>query len=141
MIDTIAVTIAIPPEKLNAINDVVRHWLDKDVESKRQLQSILGLLLYIHKCVRPARVFLNRMLEFLRSAHGCQKILLMPYLKRDLRCFAKFLSTYNGVSLYNHQPVDLTLELDACLAGFVGRHGYHFRIVKNRVQELDCTTF
>ena len=64
MIDTVAGTIAIPQQKLDAVNDVVRLWLDKDV-SKRELQSILGLLLYIHKYVKPARVFLNRMLELL----------------------------------------------------------------------------
>ena len=73
MIDTVAGTISKPPEKLEAINDSVCLWVDKDVVSKHQLQSILGLLLYVHKCVKPARVFLNRMLELLRSAHGHQK--------------------------------------------------------------------
>ena len=118
MIDTVAGTISIPPEKLDTINDAVRHWLDKDIASKRQLQSILGLLLYVHKCVKPARVFLNRMLELLRAAQGCQKIFLTPDFKRDLRWFAKFLPRYNGVSLYNYKLVDLTLELDACLIWF-----------------------
>ena len=46
--------------------------------SRRQLQSILGLLLYVHKCVKPARIFLNRMLELLRASNGRQKILLTP---------------------------------------------------------------
>ena len=131
MIDTLAGTISIPPEKLDAINDAVHHWLDKDVASKRQLQSILGFLLYVHKCVKPARVFLNRMLELLRAAQGRQKILLTPDFKRDLRWFAKFLPRYNGVSLYDHKSVDLTLELDACLTGFGGRCGryvYHLPI-------------
>ena len=59
MIDTVTGTIAIPPEKVNAINDVVRHWLDKDITSKCQLQSILGLLLYVQKCLRPAMIFLT----------------------------------------------------------------------------------
>ena len=70
MIDTVKGIIAIPPEKLTTILTEVRHWLRCDVASKRQLQSILGLLLYFHKCIRPARVFLNRMLDLLRSAHG-----------------------------------------------------------------------
>ena len=82
MIDMVAGTISIPPEKLDAINDAVCLWLDQDVASKGQLQSILGLLLYVHKCIKPAQVFLNRMLELLRSAHGHQRILLMPDFKR-----------------------------------------------------------
>ena len=133
MIDTVTGTIAIPPEKLATILSEVRQWLHRDVASKRQLQSILGLLLYVHKCVRPARVFLNRMLDLLRSAHGRQKIFLTPEFKRDLRWFAKFLPTYNGVSLYDHKPIGATLELDACLTGFgghCGRYVYHLPIVR-----------
>ena len=103
LIDTVCGTIAIPPEKLHDVTQTVHHWLSKDVVSKRQLQSILGLLLYIHKCVKPARVFLNRMLELLRSAHIRQKISLTPDFKRDLRWFAKFLLQYNGMSLYDHK--------------------------------------
>ena len=70
LIDTVKGTIAIPPEKLEQINEAVSHWLTKDMASRRQLQSILGLLLYVHKCVKPARIFLNRMLELLRVSHG-----------------------------------------------------------------------
>ena len=120
LIDTVKGTFAIPPEKLHDINQAVCHWLHKDVASKCQLQSILGLLLYVHKCVKPAHVSLNRMLDFLRSSHGRQKILLTPEFKRDLRWFAKFLPTCNGISLYDHKQVDITLELDACLIGFGG---------------------
>ena len=37
------------------------------------------------------------------------------------------------MSLYDHKPVDVTLELDACLTGFRGRSGdlvYHLPIVR-----------
>ena len=50
LIDTVKGTLSIPSEKLQDITQAVRHWLGKDVTSKRQLQSILGLLLYVHKC-------------------------------------------------------------------------------------------
>ena len=39
----------IPPEKLKQINDIINQWQGKHTCTKRQLQSILGLLLYIHK--------------------------------------------------------------------------------------------
>ena len=129
LIDTVKGTLSIPPEKLQDITQAVRHWLGKNVAPKRQLQSILGLLLYVHKCVKPARIFLNRMLDLLRSCHGHQKIRLTSDFKRDLRWLAKFLPTYNGISLYDHKQVDVTLELDACLTGFGGRSGnfvYYF---------------
>ena len=124
-------TISIPPEKLRDVTDALRHWMTKDFATKCHLQCILGLLLYVHKCVMPARVFLNRMLDVLRSGHGHQKIYLTPDFKRDLGWFDKFLHTYNGVSLYDHRSIDVTLELGACLTGFGGRSGncvYHLPI-------------
>ena len=133
MIDSVNGTIAIPPEKLQQINKNVHDWLGKSVVSKRQLQSLLGLLLYIHKCVKPARIFLNRMLELLRSSHSTQRITLTSDFKRDLNWFATFLPKYNGVSLYDHRPIDMALHLDACLTGFGGRCGqfvYHLPITR-----------
>ena len=51
LIDTVKGTIAILPQKLEQVNQAVSQWLGKDVASRHQLQSILGLLLYVHKCV------------------------------------------------------------------------------------------
>ena len=133
MINTVEGTIAIPPEKLQQINDTVVDWLGKSVVSKRQLQSILGLLLYVHKCVKPARIFLNRMLELLRSSHATQRITLTSDFKKDLHWFATFLPKYNGVSLYDRRPIDMALHLDACLTSFGGRCGqfvYHLPITR-----------
>ena len=78
LIDTEKGTVSIPPDKLRQVNDTVRHWMTKDTCTKRQLQSLLGLLLYVHKCVKPARAFLNRMLALLRAGHASQQIHLTP---------------------------------------------------------------
>ena len=52
LIDTERGSISIPDEKLTQICDTVKQWQGKRVCTKRQLQSILGLLLYVHKCVK-----------------------------------------------------------------------------------------
>ena len=71
--DTKNVTVSIPPDKLHQMNDRVRQWLIKEMCNKHQLQSILGIILYVHKCIRPACIFLNYMLAVLRSGHASQK--------------------------------------------------------------------
>ena len=55
--------------KLAEIVEMCKSWLSKTYCSKRQLQSLLGSLLYISKCVKPAHFFLNRMLALLRNNH------------------------------------------------------------------------
>ena len=66
-IDTEIRTVAIPPEKLDAICVMVKQWLSKCACNKRELQSLLGNLLYVAKCVKNVRTFLNRMLQLLRE--------------------------------------------------------------------------
>ena len=120
LIDTVKGTVAIPGEKLRQIKNSVIEWQNKDTCSKRQLQSLLGQLLYIHKCVRPARTFLNRMLDLLRQNYDATTIKLTQAFRRDLRWFAKFVDKYNGVSMYNRRRNDHVIELDACLDGLGG---------------------
>ena len=62
-IDTVNRTISIPPEKLKEIVVLCKDWASKTYCSKKDLQSLIGSLLYITKCV--ARSFLNRMLHLL----------------------------------------------------------------------------
>ena len=60
LFDTIQRTISIPEVKL--ICSVCHNRM----VTKSELQSLLGLLLYITKCVKLARFFLNRMLQLLK---------------------------------------------------------------------------
>ena len=119
-IDTVAKTIAIPQEKLDRIHRLLDEWRHKRFCSTQQLQSLLGNLLYVHKCVRPARIFVNRMLELLRQNYDKKSITLTTSFRRDLRWFDKFLEKYNGTSFFDHKPIFGTIELDACLTGFGG---------------------
>ena len=96
-IDNCAGTISIPNQKLRQICDMVNQWSDKKFCSKRQLQSLLGYLLYIHKCVKPSRTFLNRMLCLLRDNYDKKTITLTPDFKRDLRWFQRF---FNPIQWY-----------------------------------------
>ena len=134
MFDTIAGTISIPPDKLHQILRNITKWCGRKKCNKRQLQSLLGQLLYIQKCVKPSRAFLNRMLDLLCQNYDANSIQLTPDFMRDLRWFPKFLETYNGVSLHHHRPMDCTVELDACLTGLGGRWDnfvYHLPIPKH----------
>ena len=67
LFDTVNRTISVPPERLQDILCICTEWLDKRCCTKNHLQSLLGSLLYITKCVRPARFLLNRILQVLRD--------------------------------------------------------------------------
>ena len=55
MADTIYFTLAIPQAKMQEILQACDQWRHKNHCDKRQLQSLLGSLLYVSKCVRTSR--------------------------------------------------------------------------------------
>ena len=130
-------TMSVPPEKFKSIADMCHEWQNKKSCSKRQLQSILGSLFFISKCVKPARVFLNRMLEFLRHM-GTQKMAtLTSEFFRDLNWFCTIVKQFNGVVYYDSRSIQAELHLDACLTGMGGifeNQCYALSIPKNFYQ-------
>ena len=88
--------ISIPQDKLLEIKRICKQWANKTFATRRQLQSLLGRLLYIHKCVVPAHSFVNRMLQAMHNTSIGQKICLTEKFHQDLRWFNKFLINYNS---------------------------------------------
>ena len=64
-VDTENLSISIPAEKLQTIKCMCKNWVQKSFRTKGELQSLLGSLLYVAKCIKYARYFLNRMLTLL----------------------------------------------------------------------------
>ena len=118
LFDTEAKTISIPQDKLQIIMDTCSSWTGRTSCSKTELQSLLGSILYISKCVRPARHFLNRMLQLLRNNIHSRHIFVTEEFRKDLNWFCVFLKSYNGVTMYDLTPVHKRVYLDASLTGF-----------------------
>ena len=120
LINTETRAMSVPPDKLDSIIDMCSQWQNKKFCSKRQLQSLLGSLLYVSKCVKPARTFLNRMLMLLRENFEKDTIFLNREFFKDLNWFHTFLSQFTGVVYYDIRPVQGELHLDASLTGMGG---------------------
>ena len=123
VVDTVEFTVSIPTEKLQDILDTCCSWRERTHCNKKQLQSLLGSLLYISKCVRTSRFFLNRLLDVLRAMEDKKQTLITVDAKRDINWFIKFLPTYNGVTFFDYRPVNHSIELDASLQGLGARWG------------------
>ena len=115
LFDTVKRTIFILAYKLSEIVKVCQDWAVKRIVTKNELQSLLGLLLYISNCVKPARYFLNRMLQLLRGNFDHNSIFLTQEFFKDLLWFNTFLQSYNGVSMYDIRP----LNTCGCYKNFV----------------------
>ena len=97
---------------INDIDDYVRCGMPDVV---RKAFSCL------HDLLNKLGFLLNRMHDLLPETYGKNISNLTLDFMRDLRWFTKFLTKYHCTSIYNHRPVDFTVELDTCLMGLDGR--------------------
>ena len=109
-INTENFTVSIPSDKVKEIIDTCSTWGSKKVCTKRELQSLLGKLLYITKCVKSSRFFLNRMLEVLRNSQKRAKIQLTPEFHRDFNWFRKFIPKFNGCAFLSIKISNMKLN-------------------------------
>ena len=73
LVDTISCTLSITRDRLDEISALVEDWLGRSRCSFKDLQSLLGKLHFVSSCVRPGRLFVSRLLTWLRTFH-CQNI-------------------------------------------------------------------
>ena len=128
-IDTVALTIGVTPERIVELLELFQTWENKRKASKHDLQSLIGKLCFVTKCVRQSRTFLNRMLDTLRSCKPGSTELSVSF-RKDIAWWKKFMEKFNGVwfipSTIWSEP-DVYLSTDSCLRGCGGiAHNEYF---------------
>ena len=68
-LDTVSQERRIDPTRVAEIINLLEAWSTKQHCTKRQLQSLIGKLNFIHIVWRPGKTSLRRMLNVLRRAH------------------------------------------------------------------------
>jgi hypothetical protein len=57
--------------------------------------------MYFHKAIKPARLFVNRVIGLLRIAPAVGFVHIGQEFKRDLEWFVRFAQVYNGVTRFD----------------------------------------
>ena len=84
LFNTETMTIEVTPERLNELRLLLREWLFKEQASIKEIQSLLGKLNFVAACVKPGRIFISRMLKWLKCLYSkdLQKYHIPPYVKK-----------------------------------------------------------
>ena len=107
--------LTIPCQKVSEILELCKLYIKAKAITKKQLQSLLGKLLYLHRCVAPARIFVNRLLNRLRAA-SCL-IRINEDIVKDLNWFIQFLTNFNGTVMFDTCRPHYQVFVDASLSG------------------------
>ena len=83
----------------------------------------MGKLQFIARCVRPGRIFLARLINWLKTTTRGKKTKVMTEAKLDIQWWSRFMEKYNGISIIWLQEVpqpDCLIATDANLTGLGG---------------------
>ena len=121
-IDLDANSISIESTKLEEIYIECLKVRGKITISKKQFQSLLGKLIYLHKCIKPARIFINRILTAFRDNPHTKRIKLSKEFFQDIDWFLTFLPHFSGSTKIFKTPIvhAHSLHIDACTTGVGG---------------------
>ena len=121
---TVQLTMSVTPARLQEIETLLVSWSTKKSATKAELQSLVGKLSFISKCVRQSRLFLSRILALLRTLqHKSHHTRLTSEFRRDIAWWLRFMRRYNGVSVISFlvwTAPDAVFATDACLSGCGG---------------------
>ena len=130
-VNTIALTLTIPNDKWQEIQQELSKWECKKVASLKDVQRLAGLLNFACRCVRSGRVYLSRILNFLRTLPKNGVRCIPKMVKEDVKWWREFAEDFNGVSLIPESEwskPDQIVSSDSCLTGGGGyAEGKYFR--------------
>ena len=121
MFDSETMTMEISMQKLKEIQMELQGWLYKESASRKKVESLIGKLQFLAKCIRAGRVFLSRLIQWIRKWTKSYRV---PYeARKDIAWWARCTYQHNGVSLiwlHKEPRVDSIVATDACLIGYGG---------------------
>ncbi|CAC5401904.1 unnamed protein product [Mytilus coruscus] len=128
-VDTLKLTFEVTRDRVQKISLLVQAWLRKKKVSLRESQSLLEKLHFVSTCVRPGRIFVSRLLNWLRCAFPSNVVgrghkifrRIQVDVQKDLLWWQSFMSSYNGnsmICLEDWSSPDEIFSSDACYDGF-----------------------
>ena len=118
--------ISIPQQKLLKFIILLKRLLPCSNISKVALMSLLGKINHFSQVIKPARLFMARLLATLRTSYKLQSFPLDKEAKADMKWMLKYMSVTNTRSMMAPPPPDMTIYADSCLQGGGGHNATHF---------------
>ncbi len=122
-IDTIAMVIRVPPEKLRELLELLVDWSDKTRVTRKDLEKLIGKLAFAAKAVRAGRLFYSRLIHAMKKMKKVGTYTLDEQARKDIMWWCHFLPSYNWVSMLpklHWEKVDSVFSTDSCLGGYGG---------------------
>ena len=116
-IDTVALEIRLPYDKLSMLKSSLHSWRGRKACRKRELLSLIGALSHASKAIRAGRAFLRRLIDLSTVVkHLDHFVRLSLNARADIEWWYCYSASWNGVSMMlavNKANPQITLTSDA----------------------------
>lgn len=131
IVDTTAFTLSIPHERIQLMQQRLAQVLNRASLSRKEAESLVGSLKYFARVMRPARIFIARLIRFMYSIHGhpAAQVTLTPLLQQDIVWWHERVERLNGTHhFYEKDRLASAAHFyaDACADGFACVYGNRF---------------
>ena len=122
-------TMEISQDKMKEIKQELEAWLYKTAAKRREVESLIGKLQFMAKCIRAGRIFLGRLIQWIRTMNRKDQYNIPVEARKDIAWWGRCAHQYNGVSLiwlHKEPGTDVILQTDACPKGYGGICGSEY---------------
>ena len=129
MFDSRTMTMEISKEKMQDIQQELDTWLNKSKARHREVESLIGKLQFMAKCVRAGRIFLGRLIQWIRTMDRTTLYSIPLEARKDIAWWGRCAYQHNGISLMwliSEPGTDVILQTDACKRGYGGLCGQQY---------------
>ena len=99
-LDTVALEISLPRDKLVSLREALTGWRGRKACRKRQLLSLIGTLSFACRAVRSGRTFLRRLITLSTRVSQLDHFVRISRTARaDIEWWFHFSASWNGVSM------------------------------------------
>ena len=119
----------ISTEKMLEIQQEINTWLFKSTARRREVESLIGKLQFLAKCIKAGRVFLSRLIQWIRGMDRSSMHTIPEEARKDIAWWGRCAQAHNGVSLiwlHKEPELDKVITTDACLTGYGGTMGREY---------------
>ena len=131
-LDSMAMEVRLPQEKLRKLKTVRGTWRGRKACRKRDILSLIGSLTHACRAVRPGRCYVRRLIDLSTTAKKLdQFVRLNREAKADIEWWFSFVSSWNGTAMMLADLASnpsITLTSDASgnwgCGAYVGSHWF-----------------
>ncbi len=124
-IDSEAMELRLPKDKLARLLEELSHWRGRKACKKRDLLSLIGLLAHASKVVRAGRTFLRRLIDLSMAVTQLEHFVrLNQDARSDIEWWYQFSSKWNGITMLQERSNNKLVSLTSDASGSWGCGAY-----------------